>query len=241
MNNNLKVGLVLSAGGAKGLTYIGVIKVLEKHNVPIHCITGASAGALIGGVYASGTSIEKIEEVALSVGYRDLAKLIDPIKPSIALIKGNKIIKFLSENLFQERIEDFKIPFACVATDIFTGKKVVFNKLFKTWLEEGKWNGITLPGGEKLVLKTSVLEITSTCGHHVLLLKNNGESASLPVTVLYILCSIIEIKYNSTMKQSANKEKRERLLFYVKTIYHLDNAQNGRNVTHRSADGDVGI
>ncbi len=128
MNNNLKVGLVLSAGGAKGLTYIGVIKVLEKHNVPIHCITGASAGALIGGVYASGTSIEKIEEVALSVGYRDLAKLIDPIKPSIALIKGNKIIKFLSENLFQERIEDFKIPFACVATDIFTGKKVVFNE-----------------------------------------------------------------------------------------------------------------
>ena len=123
-----KVGLVLSAGGAKGLAYIGVIKVLEAHGIPIHCVTGSSAGALIGGIYASGTSIKAMEKVALSIGYRDLAKLIDPIKPSVALIKGEKIMKFISNNLSQKKIEDFKIEFACVATDLFTGKKVVFFK-----------------------------------------------------------------------------------------------------------------
>lgn len=123
-----KLGLVLSAGGAKGLTFIGVIKVLEKYNIPIHCITGTSAGALIGGVYASGTNIKKIEEVALSTTYRKLTRLIDPTKPSIALIKGEKITKFISENLSKQKIEDFKIRFACVATDLFSGKKVVFDR-----------------------------------------------------------------------------------------------------------------
>jgi len=93
---------------------------------------------------------------------------------------------------------NFTIPLTLLnSTTTIECNLIIDLKYLVTWLEEGKWNGITLPGGEKLVLKTSVLEITSTCGHHVLLLKNNGESASLPVTVLYILCSIIEIKYNS--------------------------------------------
>ncbi len=58
-----KVGLVLSGGGAKGLAHIGVIKCLEKNNISIDIITGSSAGAIIGGIYASGTSIKRIEEI----------------------------------------------------------------------------------------------------------------------------------------------------------------------------------
>ena len=55
-----KVGLVLSGGGAAGLAHLGVIKALEENEVPIDYITGTSMGALLGGLYASGYSVDEI-------------------------------------------------------------------------------------------------------------------------------------------------------------------------------------
>ena len=51
-----KVGLVLSGGGAKGMTHIGIIRALEENNIPIDYITGTSMGAIIGSLYAMGYS-----------------------------------------------------------------------------------------------------------------------------------------------------------------------------------------
>ncbi len=56
-----KVGLVLSGGGAKGLAHIGVLKALEENHIPIDYITGTSMGAIIGGLYSSGYSVEEME------------------------------------------------------------------------------------------------------------------------------------------------------------------------------------
>lgn len=61
-----KVGLVLSGGGATGIAHIGVLKALEENEIPIDFITGTSAGAMIGGLYAAGLSPEEIEEFVLS-------------------------------------------------------------------------------------------------------------------------------------------------------------------------------
>ena len=58
-----KVGLVLSGGGAKGLAHIGLIKVLEEHNIPIDYVTGTSIGAIIGGLYASGMTPDEMIEL----------------------------------------------------------------------------------------------------------------------------------------------------------------------------------
>ena len=57
-----RVGLALSGGGARGAAHIGVIRVLQEQNVPIDCIAGTSMGAIIGGLYASGMSLEEIEQ-----------------------------------------------------------------------------------------------------------------------------------------------------------------------------------
>ena len=57
-----KVGLVLSGGGAKGLTHIGIIRALEENNIPIDYITGTSMGAIIGSLYAMGYSPDDMEE-----------------------------------------------------------------------------------------------------------------------------------------------------------------------------------
>ncbi|MFN9596425.1 MAG: patatin-like phospholipase family protein [Bacteroidota bacterium] len=66
-----KTGLVLSGGGVRGMAHIGVLKAFEEHNIKIDCITGTSAGAIIGAYYASGLSPVEIEKIVLSDQFRD--------------------------------------------------------------------------------------------------------------------------------------------------------------------------
>jgi NTE family protein len=73
-----KVGLVLSGGGAKGLTHIGVIRALEENNIPIDYITGTSMGAIIGGLYASGYSPDEMEMLFKSEDFKLWYKGIIP-------------------------------------------------------------------------------------------------------------------------------------------------------------------
>jgi NTE family protein len=68
-----KVGLVLSGGGAAGMAHIGVLKALEENNIPIDYITGTSAGALVGSLYAAGLSPAEIEAYVLSEDFQLMA------------------------------------------------------------------------------------------------------------------------------------------------------------------------
>jgi len=117
-----KVGLVLSGGGAKGLAHIGLLKVLEEHNIPIDYIAGTSIGAIIGGLYASGFSPDDILELFKSDDFRlwstgrldkeDLYyfkkkdELPDWMKVDITK-KKNKIKIVFPLNLVPERQMDF--------------------------------------------------------------------------------------------------------------------------------------
>lgn len=124
-----KVGLALSGGGVKGLAHIGVIKVLEKNNIPINFIAGSSAGAVIGGIYASGTSIETLEKSILKMKKNDVLKfLLDFGKPGGGFIKAENIMKFVEEMLKERYIENFKIPFAAIATDLSNWEEKIFNR-----------------------------------------------------------------------------------------------------------------
>jgi NTE family protein len=67
-----KIGLVLSGGGALGFAHLGVLKVLQTNRVPIDLITGTSMGAIIGGLYASGMTLEEIEAAMREVDWEDL-------------------------------------------------------------------------------------------------------------------------------------------------------------------------
>ncbi len=68
-----KIGLVLSGGGATGLAHIGVIKALEENNIPIDCITGTSAGALVGSMYSIGLSPAEMEAYVLSEDFQTMS------------------------------------------------------------------------------------------------------------------------------------------------------------------------
>jgi NTE family protein len=66
-----KIGLVLSGGGAKGTAHIGVLKVLEKNNIPIDYIAGTSIGSYVGGMYALGYSVDEIEKIMMALPWSD--------------------------------------------------------------------------------------------------------------------------------------------------------------------------
>jgi NTE family protein len=120
-----KVSLVLSGGGARGIAHIGVIEELEKQGYEICSISGTSMGALVGGVYALG----KLEEYKTWLYTLDKIKtfrLVDFTLSSQGLIKGDKVFKKMKEFISDANIEDLKIHFAAVATDILNRKEVVF-------------------------------------------------------------------------------------------------------------------
>ena len=67
-----RIGLALSGGGARGLAHVGVLKVLEELRVPVHCITGTSIGAIVGGAYASGSPAARLEEMVVKADWNDI-------------------------------------------------------------------------------------------------------------------------------------------------------------------------
>lgn len=66
-----RIGLVLSGGGARGIAHIGVLKVLEEMRIPIDCIAGTSMGAIVGGLYAAGTSPADLERLVTSIPWNE--------------------------------------------------------------------------------------------------------------------------------------------------------------------------
>jgi len=67
-----RIGLALSGGGARGIAHIGVLKVLEELRVPVHCITGTSMGAIVGGAYASGSPAARLERMVRQADWDDI-------------------------------------------------------------------------------------------------------------------------------------------------------------------------
>lgn len=159
----MKIGLALGAGGAKGLSHIGVIKIFEKNNIPIDFIAGSSIGAMIGGLYAYKKNIAEIEKLALETNWKQILPLF--FDPSIlhGLIKGNKIHNFIQNYLKETDFASLQIPFQATATSVSDAHTKIFKTgkvapaiitsisvpfFFKPTELEGHWyidGGISLP------------------------------------------------------------------------------------------------
>ena len=123
-----KIGLALSGGGWRGLTHVGVLKILEENNIPIDFIAGTSAGALIGGLYCYFGNSKDLEKFILDFGYRDLFKIISDPRLKSGLLKGKKFQNYLNKVTKNSDVEDLKIPFCAVATDILSGNPYYIKK-----------------------------------------------------------------------------------------------------------------
>ncbi len=121
----MKIGLALGGGGARGFAHLGVIQAFEELHVPIHCVAGTSIGAIVGGIYAAG-NLAAAHAWARESNWKKLPKLfLDPHMTVKGLVSGRKIEQFLRRLVPVSSFEDFKMPFAAVATDLETGEECV--------------------------------------------------------------------------------------------------------------------
>jgi len=153
-----RIGLALGGGGARGLAHIGVLRVFEEESIPVDILVGTSAGALIGGAYAGGLSldelIEKVNDYLNSPEFQSsairaveasrsqenhgLAQKIEIfLKNSFFLAQAMFRPGVLSSEDFQTminyfipdvQIEETRIPFRAVATDLVSGKQIIFSE-----------------------------------------------------------------------------------------------------------------
>lgn len=121
--NRPRVGLALSGGAARGIAHVGVLRALTENQIPIDAIAGASAGALVGGSFAAGLSIDELEEMARGFRWRHTARLSFS---RLGLQSNKRMEDYLRRRLPVTRFEDLKIPFAAMVTDLRKGALVVF-------------------------------------------------------------------------------------------------------------------
>jgi NTE family protein len=197
-NSRPKIGLVLGGGGARGASYVGILKVLEKNRVPVDYIVGSSMGAVIGGAYAAGLSPEEIEKLLTKTDWTDLFT-DKPIRENMTfrhkeeqrelmdfefglrkwkvlmpkgIIVGQKL-NFLLESMGLpvvgiDNFDDLPIPFRAVTTDIETGDAVV---LSKGSLPQSIRASMSIPG---------VFSPTEIDGH---VLVDGGFTKTLPIDI----------------------------------------------------------
>ncbi len=150
-----KLGLVLSGGGAKGIAHVGILKALEKEGIRPDYITGTSMGSIIGGLYAIGYTADQLDTIVRAINwdlvlsnnislnfisyeekeYYNRYLLEFPVEdwklklPS-GMIEGQTLNEVLNHYTWPSNkyrtFDEFPIPFRCVATDVSTGKPIVF-------------------------------------------------------------------------------------------------------------------
>lgn len=121
------VSLVLGSGGARGLAHIGVIEWLDEHGYDIQSISGSSMGALIGGIYATG-KLHVYRDWAMQLEKMDVLRLLDFSFGAGGLIKGERVINVLRDQIGRHQIEDLPFSFTAVASDLDNQKEVWLNK-----------------------------------------------------------------------------------------------------------------
>jgi NTE family protein len=157
MKNSKKVALVLSSGGARGLAHIGVIERLEEEGFEITSIAGSSMGAVVGAFYAAG-QLDVYKKWVLRLDKLDVFNLFDFTLSTRGIMKGDKLFKTLQEIIEDRPIENLKIPFTAIATDIYNKKEIIFSNgsmydairassAIPTVLRPFKWHDLELIDG----------------------------------------------------------------------------------------------
>lgn len=140
--------LVLMGGGARGLTHVGVLSVLEKRGLAPDIVTGTSMGGLVGGCYAAGIPAATLTDWLRGLRIDDFSRkgappklfkrprnlfeyvLVEDYKNrffgKFGLDKGDAVEAFLRRCVGEARIEDLPVKFACNAVDLVTGREVLF-------------------------------------------------------------------------------------------------------------------
>lgn len=123
-----KIALVLGGGAARGFAHVGVIRVLEQEKIPIDMVVGTSVGSLIGAIYAADLSSFDLEWTAFQLEKDDLFDFgILNAVVGMGFARGDKLEAWVKGHVKTTNIENLKLPFAAVATDLNWGYQVVLD------------------------------------------------------------------------------------------------------------------
>lgn len=120
-----KVGLALGSGGSRGFAHVGVLKALEKAQIPIDYIAGSSMGGLAAALYGAGHGIDSLYKMATRFKRK---YYMDLIVPNMGFVAGERIKALLKVITFNKEIDELSPPVAIVATDLTAGERVVFKE-----------------------------------------------------------------------------------------------------------------
>ncbi|HUU74133.1 MAG TPA: patatin-like phospholipase RssA, partial [Burkholderiales bacterium] len=139
--NELRVGLALGSGAARGWAHIGVIQTLERHGISPDIVCGTSIGALVGATMAAG-ELERLDKWVRTLSWQKVISYFD-LTMTGGLIKGQKLFDFFREHIEDSNMEDLDRPFGAIATDLASGREI--------WMREGSVfdavrASISLPG-----------------------------------------------------------------------------------------------
>jgi len=178
-----RIALVLGSGGARGYAHIGVIEELERRGYNIACIAGCSMGAVVGGIYAAG-KLPQYRAWIESLDYLDVLRLVD-VSFRLGAIRGEKVFGQIREIVGDINIEDLRIPYTAVATDLTNQQEI--------WFQEGNLHSAMRASAAIPSLFTPVIQ-----GNRMLV--DGGLLNPLPIVpVVSAHCDlIIAVNLNST-------------------------------------------
>lgn len=123
----MKIGLALGAGAARGWTHLGIIDSLEALGIKIDVVTGCSIGAYVGAAYASG-NLNKLKEWAFELSDWQVLRLLGVGISRGGLASGEQVFKLLEDEFSAANFSEMQKPFALTATDLYSGREVVFKE-----------------------------------------------------------------------------------------------------------------
>jgi len=227
------LGLALSGGGARGLAHIGVLKVLEQEGVPIDLLVGTSVGGLVGALFACGLSAHEIEAEALHLcRLRQLVGLVDRSLPRRGLLRGERVTSYLGRWLGDTTFEELSLPFAVIAVDLMSQKKVVLDRgsvlaavrasiavpgifapvsngeqmLVDGGLLDNLPIGVARDKGADVVIGVDVSSDTASITHLISSLRSNRIARSMPLdtmTTMLLAMRLVVVEINTRAKQEA--------------------------------------
>ena len=123
----VRLGLALGGGAARGFAHVGVIQVLEEAGIRPSHVAGTSAGSLVAALYASGKTPTELVRVAESMQEAEITDWMLPILNRGAL-RGEALAKYVNTQVGGKTLEQMQIPLGIVATDLGNGQTITFRR-----------------------------------------------------------------------------------------------------------------
>ena len=120
-----RIGLVLSGGAVRGAAHLGVLQVFNEHGIRPDLVVGASAGAVVGGLYCAGLSPLELQKIFKEMHWHLLGCLVRPGLGFFDISRMEEVINDLTGGV---TIEELEIPFAAVAVDVLSGELIVLRQ-----------------------------------------------------------------------------------------------------------------